>query len=72
MPEVRGVTCTRYHGGIDGEGTCDTRCQWWVTGYACPYWVDDEADYEIDEARWNKGITIKEFAREHGIEITIV
>jgi hypothetical protein len=24
-----GYECTNYFGGSDGEGTCDTECQWW-------------------------------------------
>jgi hypothetical protein len=26
---VVGVTCYAYFGGIDGNGTCNTDCQWW-------------------------------------------
>ena len=70
MPAVRGIECSRYHRGIDGNGTCDTRCQWWVKGHACPFWVGEE-EWEANKERWNKGITIEEFAKEHGIEVTI-
>jgi len=70
MPEVRDVKCTRYHRGIDGKGTCDTRCQWWTDGYACPYWVSEE-EWEANEDRWKKGYTIGDFAKDHSIEITI-
>lgn len=70
MPEVQGVECTRYHRGIDGEGTCDTRCQWSREGYACPFWVD-EVEWEANKDKWNAGITIEKFAKDHGIEITI-
>lgn len=24
-----GYECTAYFKGIDGRGTCDTKCQWW-------------------------------------------
>ena len=70
MSEIRGIKCTRYHLGSDGRGTCDTNCQWWHDGYACPFWVD-EKEWETNKDRWNKGITIDEFAKEHNVEIII-
>lgn len=70
MTEVKGVICYRYYRGIDGRGTCDTDCQWWIDGFACPFWVDEE-EWEEKQDRWQKGITIEEFAKNYGIEIRV-
>jgi len=36
MSEVAGVECTNYFRGIDGRGTCDTECQWFIGKEKCP------------------------------------
>ena len=36
MSKVDGVECTNYFRGIDGRGTCDTECQWYVGKDKCP------------------------------------
>ena len=30
-----GYICTNYFRGKDGQGTCDTECQWWKDGCVC-------------------------------------
>jgi len=43
-----GYECTAYFKGIDGEGTCDTKCQWWNDGCICAkdhYFWDGKEHY---------------------------
>ena len=35
MSEVKGIECTAYFRGIDGLGTCDTECQWFINVAKC-------------------------------------
>ena len=35
MSKVEGIECTNYFRGIDGLGTCDTKCQWYIPD-KCP------------------------------------
>ena len=36
---VNGKTCHSYFRGCDGQGTCDTDCQWYCEGHDCPMWI---------------------------------
>jgi hypothetical protein len=49
--KLEGVTCLRYHKGVDGLGTCDDKCQWWVEGTPCPYWFE-ESTYQRIKGIW--------------------
>ncbi|MDD4410844.1 MAG: hypothetical protein PHE32_04025 [Candidatus Shapirobacteria bacterium] len=33
--EVKKQKCGAYFKGLDGKGTCDTRCQWYRRGHLC-------------------------------------
>ena len=68
--KIEGVKCLRYHRGIDGEGTCDTECQWFVEGYACPFWISEE-EWKRDRELWREGMTIEEFEKRYGKKIRI-
>ena len=69
MVKLKGVKCHAYFGGVDGNGTCDTVCQWW-TGYACPMWIGrDLWNTEKDIFRDKEEVTIKEFEKVMNVKI---
>ena len=46
MTTIQGHKCFAYFGGKDGEGTCDTECQWFLEGSDCPWWfTEDQYEY---------------------------
>lgn len=50
VTKVENVKCFRYHRGVDGLGTCDDGCQWFVSGAECPYWYITEAEWKARES----------------------
>ena len=42
MATVQGHKCLAYFGGKDGQGTCDTTCQWFRENSDCPWWFTEE------------------------------
>lgn len=41
--KVNGKTCYAYFRGCDGQGTCDTDCQWYREGKDCCMWREYDA-----------------------------
>jgi hypothetical protein len=82
MVLVEGVECTNYFKGSHSIGDCDTSCQWFLDGMACPFWLD-EKEYEsnkclfklperkIEGTCFYKSPTIKEFEEYYHKKITI-
>lgn len=82
--DVNGAKCHRYHAGRDGEGTCNTGCQWWPVDpetnekkkCLCPYWVppefwDTEKDLPKNEVGMYTISTFEEFGERYDTKITI-
>ena len=39
MTEVKGHECYAHFRGRNGNGTCDTECQWYREGNPCIMWI---------------------------------
>lgn len=46
--KVYGKTCYADFGGRDGEGICDTDCQWYPKTGECPMWIPHR-DFDTEQ-----------------------
>ena len=67
MTEVKGYKCHAHFRGSDGNGTCDTDCQWYHDGVPCVMWTPEKywgknlcdfCRYDGDKCNVGKAISI--------------
>jgi len=64
--KIKRQICGTYFGGIDGFGTCDTKCQWYVKNHLCPSSVKAKlkGGFTLEELKeTNPNLKIKEIKK---------